>query len=104
VSGYSFGDKGIKRSDYSCVCAVRPTQTADSDRPAEKSELLEKARYAVASKWGLLESRGLLKHMRRTFDSVKSRGSAIRNDSKMTPKALSGRPRLAIIGPHLEPT
>ncbi len=70
VSGYSFGDKGINGAIIRAFAPCDPRKLLIVIDPAEKSELLEKARYAVASKWGLLESRGLLKHMPRTFDSV----------------------------------
>lgn len=70
VSGYSFGDKGINGAIIRGFASCDPRKLLIVIDPSEKSELLEKARYAIASKWSLLESRGLLKHMPRPFDSV----------------------------------
>lgn len=70
VSGYSFGDKGINGAIIRGFASCDPRKLLIVIDPSEKSELLEKARYAIASKWSLLESRGLLKHIPCPFDSV----------------------------------
>lgn len=70
VSGYSFGDKGINSAIINAFAPCDPHKLLIVIDPSEESALLENARYAIASKWDSLKSRGLLTHVQRGFDEV----------------------------------
>lgn len=71
VSGYSFGDKGINSAIIDAFAPRDPRKLLIVIDTSDESALLEKARYAIAGKWNMLKSRGLLTYVQRGFGSVK---------------------------------
>lgn len=70
VSGYSFGDKGINSAIIDAFAPRDPRKLLIVIDTSDESALLEKARYAIAGKWNMLKSRGLLTYVQRGFGSV----------------------------------
>ena len=71
VSGYSFGDKGINSAIIDAFAPRDPRKLLIVIDTSDEPALLEKARYAIAGKWNMLKSRGLLTYVQRGFGSVK---------------------------------
>lgn len=71
VSGYSFGDNGINSAIIDAFAPRDPRKLLIVIDTSDESALLEKARYAIAGKWNMMKSRGLLAYVQCGFGSVK---------------------------------
>ena len=71
VSGYSFGDKGINSAIIDAFAPCDPRRLLIVIDPSDESDLVKKARYAIAGKWNTLKSRGRLTYVQCDFGSVK---------------------------------
>mgnify|MGYP000862527214 CR=1 FL=1 len=71
VSGYSFGDKGINSAIIDAFAPCDPSRLLIVIDPSDESDLVKKARYAIAGKWNTLKSRGRLTYVQCDFGSVK---------------------------------
>lgn len=71
VSGYSFGDKGINSAIIEAFAPCDPSRLLIVIDPSDESDLVKKARYAIAGKWNTLKSRGQLAYVQCGFGSVK---------------------------------
>jgi hypothetical protein len=71
VSGYSFGDKGINSAIIDAFAPCDPRRLLIVIDPSDESDLVKKARYAIAGKWNTLKSQGQLTYVQCDFGSVK---------------------------------